>query len=71
MMTLAFAGLKPDQTFLYMDDLVVLGYSEKPMISNLGEVVYNLYRKYNLKLHPEKCSFSMSDITYLGLKCTT
>ena len=34
MMTFAFSGLKPDQAFLYMDDLVVLGCSEEHMLSN-------------------------------------
>ena len=69
MMTIAFSGLKPEQAFLYMDDLVVLGCSEKHMLSNLKDV-FDLCRKYNLKLHPEKCSFFMKEVTYLGHKCT-
>ena len=69
MMTLAFSGLKPSQAFLYMDDLVVLGCSEKHMLSNLTDV-FDLCRKYNLKLHPDKCSFFMHEVTYLGHKCT-
>lgn len=44
MMGLAFSELKPNQAFLYMDDLVVLGCSEKHMLSNL-----KLCRMYNLK----------------------
>lgn len=54
MMTIAFSGLKPEQAFLYMDDLVVLGCSEKHMLSNLTDI-FELCRKNNLKLHPEKC----------------
>ena len=27
-------------------------------------------RKHNLKLHPEKCSFFMHEVTFLGHKCT-
>lgn len=69
MMTLAFAGLKPSQAFLYMDDLVVLGCSEKHMIKNL-EDVFDTCRKYNLKLHPDKCIFFNQEVTYLGHKCT-
>lgn len=69
MMTFAFSGLKPDQAFLYMDDLVVLGCSEEHMLSNLTDV-FKLCRDRNLKLHPEKCSFFMTEVTYLGHKCT-
>ena len=47
MMTLAFAGLTPAQAFLYMDDLVVLGCSEKHMLDNLTDIV-EICRKYNL-----------------------
>lgn len=69
MMTIAFSGLKPEQAFLYMDDLVVLGCSEKHMLSNLTQV-FKLCRINNLKLHPEKCTFFMTEVTYLGHKCT-
>lgn len=54
MMSIAFAGLSPVQAFLYMDDLVVLGRSENHMLKNLTDV-FEICRKYNLKLHPEKC----------------
>lgn len=69
MMTLAFSGLKPEQSFLYMDDLIVIGCSKKHMLSNL-EDVFELCRINNIKLHPEKCSFFMREVTYLGHKCT-
>jgi len=69
MMTISFSGLEPSQAFLYMDDLMVIGCSEKHMIKNLTDV-FNICRKYNLKLHPEKCSFFMHEVTFLGHKCT-
>lgn len=69
MMTISFSGLEPSQAFLYMDDLMVIGCSEKHMIKNLTDV-FNVCRKYNLKLHPEKCSFFMHEVTFLGHKCT-
>ena len=69
MMDLAFAGLSPSQCFLYMDDLVVIGCSENQMIKNLTDV-FRTCRKYNLKLHPSKCSFFKHEVTYLGHKCT-
>ena len=69
MMTIAFSGLKLSQAFLYMDDLIVIGCSEKHMLNNFISV-FDVCRKHNLKLHPEKCSFFMHEVTFLGHKCT-
>lgn len=69
MMSIAFSGLGPSKSFVYMDDLVVIGCSEQHMISNLKEV-FEICRKTNLKLNPEKCNFFNSEVTFLGHKCT-
>jgi len=69
MMTIAFSGLEPSQAVLYMDDLIVIGCSEKHMFKNLTDV-FEKCRKYNLMLHPEKCSFFMHEVTFIGHKCT-
>lgn len=69
MMSLAFSGLSPAQAFVYMDDLIVIGCSSEHMLRNLRDV-FNTCRKYNLKLHPEKCSFFCNEVTFLGHKCT-
>lgn len=69
MMAIAFAGLKPEQCFLYVDDIIVLGKNDKHHIENLT-TVFERCRKYNLKLNPEKCQFFKHEITYLGHKCT-
>ena len=69
MMNLAFSGLTPEKAFIYMDDLVIIAPSEKRMLKNLEEV-FNICRKFNLKLHPDKCSFFQHEVTYLGHKCT-
>lgn len=69
MMTLAFSGLGPTQAFLYMDDLIVIGCTEKHMLRNLSSV-FELCRKHNLKLHPDKCSFFRREVTFLGHRCT-
>jgi len=53
-MTIAFSGLDPSQAFLNIDDLIIIGCSEKHMLKNLPDV-FEKCRKYNLKLHPEKC----------------
>lgn len=69
MMAIAFSGLKPEQCFLYVDDIIVLGRNERDHIENLKHVLERS-RKYNLKLNPEKCVFFRTEITYLGHKCT-
>lgn len=57
MMSLAFSGLAPQQAFIYMDDIIVIGCSIDHHLSNL-EDVFKTYRKYNLKLNPENVNFS-------------
>ena len=69
MMSLAFSGLGPNRAFVYMDDLIVIGCSTNHMLSNL-KAVFDICRKTNLKLHPDKCSFFNSEVTFLGHKCT-
>lgn len=69
MMTIAFAGLSPDQAFIYMDDLIVIGMSEKHHLKNL-KIVFDTCRKCNLKLNPDKCEFLRPEVSFLGHKCT-
>jgi len=52
-----------------MDNLVVIGCSEKHMLNNLTDV-FKLCRQHNLKRHPEKRTFFMKKVTHLGQKCT-
>ena len=70
MMSLAFSGLGPNRAFVYMDDLIVIGCSENHMLANL-KAVFDICRKTNLKLHPDKCSFFNAEVTFLGHKCTS
>lgn len=69
MMTIAFSGLTTEKAFLYMDDLMVIAPSENQMLKNLREV-FTTFRKFNLKLHPDKCVFFKHETTFLGHKCT-
>lgn len=69
MMQLAFAGITPEQSFLYMDEMIVLGCSEKHHLSNLKKI-FEVCRKYNLKLNPMKCNFFKPEILFLGHRCT-
>lgn len=69
MMSLAFSGIPPEQAFLYMDDIIVIGTSEKNHLNNLT-IVFKICRDHNLKLNPEKCEFFRTEVTFLGHKCT-
>lgn len=69
MMNIAFASLSPEKAFMYMDDLIVTGCSEKHHLNNL-KAVFELCRKHCLKLNPEKCQFFRTDVTYLGHRLT-
>lgn len=69
MMILAFSGLSPEHCFTYMDDLIVIGFSEKNHIESLGKV-FRACRKCNLKLNPEKCHFFRTEVAFLGHLCT-
>lgn len=69
MMALAFAGASTIKCFLYMDDIIVIGCSERHHLNNL-KAVFEICRKFNLKLNPEKCEFFRTEVTYLGHKCT-
>jgi len=69
MMALAFSGLGPDKAFVYMDDLIVIGCSDNHMLSNL-KLIFEICRKTNLKLHPDKCTFFNNEVNFLGHKCT-
>lgn len=70
MMTIAFSGLAPQQAFIYMDDLIVIGISENQHLNNLKKV-FEMCRKYRLKLNPDKCEFYKSEVTFLGHLCTS
>lgn len=69
MMSLAFASMPPEQAFIYMDDIIVIGCSVKQQQENL-ENEFKICRKYNSKLNPEKCDFFRPEVTCLGHECT-
>lgn len=69
MMHLAFSGLPASQCFIYIDDIIVVGSSITHHLKNL-RAVFEICRKYNLKLNPEKCSFFKTEVTFLGHVCS-
>lgn len=69
MMTLAFSGLSPEQAFIYMDDAIIIGYTEENHLKNL-KTVFETCRKFNLKINPNKCAFFRPEVNFLGHRCT-
>lgn len=69
MMALAFAGVPPERSFMYMDDIIVIGKSENNHLENL-EKIFDTCKRYNLKLNPTKCSFFRPEVSFLGHNCT-
>lgn len=69
MMALTFSGLGPNRAFIYMDDIIVVGFSEKTHLDNL-KAVFETCDKFNLKLNPEKCDFFKTEVNFLGLTCS-
>ena len=50
---------------IYLDDVIVFGHSEEEHLEHLC-IVFECFRKFNLKLKPSKCSFFQSEIVYLA-----
>ena len=51
--------------FIYLDDVIVFGCTEKEHVECL-HVMFEWFCKFNLKLKPSKCSFFQSEIVYLA-----
>lgn len=69
MMTLAFSGLEPNQAFIYMDDIIIIGFSEQNHLKNIHDI-FETCRKFNLRINPLKCDFFKHEVDFLGHKCT-
>lgn len=69
MMQIAFSGLGTDKCFIYMDDIIVIGKTEREHLENLKKV-FEICRERNLKLNPEKADFFRHEVTFLGHRCT-
>lgn len=67
MMSIAFSGLIPQSMFVYVDDLIIIGNSEKNHLQNF-EKVFQICRDRNLKLNLLKSYFFQEEVTYLGNK---
>jgi len=56
-------GIKGFQTFVYLDDVLVIASSIQKHKERLREV-FDRLRQYNLKLQPSKCEFMRREVNY-------
>ena len=52
---------------LYLDDILITGKTDQEHLNNLSAVLQRLAAA-GIKLKPEKCSFMMTEVEYLGHK---
>ena len=52
---------------LYLDDILITGKTNQEHLNNLAAVLQRLAAA-DMKLKPEKCSFMLSEVEYLGHK---
>lgn len=65
LMEIVLSGLQWERCIVYLDDIIVFGKTFSETLGNLT-VVFDRFRKANLKLKPKKCIFFQGDIKYLG-----
>jgi len=65
MMNRVLVDLNSIKTFVYLDNVIIIGTSLEDHQKQLKEVFERL-RKYNLKLQPLKCEFLRKEVVYLG-----
>ena len=69
LMTKIFRPLVGRTVEVYIDDIVVKSKTRKDHVHHLQEV-FHLQRRYDMKLNPSKCAFSISVEKFLGLMVT-
>jgi hypothetical protein len=65
LMNAVLSGLQGTSCFIYMDDTVIYGNNLEEHNRKL-ERVLERFRKFNLKLQPDKCEFLRKEVAYLG-----
>jgi len=65
LMNQVLIGLNGVKSFVYLDDVIVIGTSIKDHENNLRDV-FKRFRKYHLQLQPLKCQFLSNEVSYLG-----
>ena len=64
-MDICLAGLPPDHTLAYMDDIVIFSKSFDTHLSDL-EAVFQRLRETNISLKMSKCIFASDCVDFLG-----
>ena len=64
-MQLVLRGLTWNHVLVYLDDVVILGKDFDDCIRNLREALLR-FRKYSLKLKPNKCQLFQHEVEILG-----
>ncbi|CAH8499886.1 unnamed protein product [Dicrocoelium dendriticum] len=54
-----------DGAAAYLDDIIVVGLSVNDLFNKLDRILDRI-QEYGFRLHPEKCTFFMHSITFLG-----
>ena len=65
LMNSVLSGFIGIRCFVYLDDVVIFGHSLEDHNQKLIDV-FKRFRKFNLKLHPDKCEFLRREVQYLG-----
>ena len=65
MSTIILAGLVMVILELYLDDVIVHARTEEEFIERL-EIVFQRFQKHSITLNPDKCSFGMHEVVYVG-----
>lgn len=50
--------------------MIVIGHSPDHHLKNIRKV-FEVMKKFNLKIHPHKCKFFRPEVTFLGHRCTS
>lgn len=70
MINAAFATLPYRVCFIYLDDIIIVGRTHQEHLNNIQQV-FNVCDNSCLKLNPNKCKFFVTQVTYLGHKCSS
>ena len=65
MSTVILAGLVMTILELYLDDVIVHAKTEEEFLERL-EIVFQRFKKHGITLNPDKCSFGMTEVVYVG-----
>ncbi|KAG0435646.1 Transposon Ty3-I Gag-Pol polyprotein [Dictyocoela muelleri] len=51
---------------VYLDDILILGKTEKEHIENIKKV-FKIFKENNITINIDKCSFMTNEVEYLGM----